>query len=103
MPVAPPVFRRKGFARLIVEHVLSDKRRGSSTKRGYGWKWQQARTQFLAEHPLCRHCSERDRVVGATVVDHIVPHRGDQRLFWDRKNWQALCKPCHDKKTGSGQ
>ncbi|MHA6731654.1 hypothetical protein [Devosia sp. A369] len=21
------------------------------------------------------------------VVDHIVPHRGDQRLFWDRANW----------------
>ncbi|MGN8738508.1 HNH endonuclease signature motif containing protein [Bilifractor sp. HCP3S3_D3] len=35
----------------------------------------------------------------ATVVDHIVPHRGDPKLFWDRSNWQALCKRCHDKKT----
>ena len=33
-------------------------------------------------------------------VDHIIPHRGDQKLFWDRNNWQALCKPCHDRKTG---
>jgi 5-methylcytosine-specific restriction protein A len=38
-------------------------------------------------------------VVLATVVDHIVPHRGDQRLFWDEANWAALCKPCHDAKT----
>lgn len=36
------------------------------------------------------------RTVVATVVDHIVPHKGDKRLFWDSKNWQALCKPCHD-------
>jgi len=30
------------------------------------------------------------------VVDHIVPHRGDQELFRDPANWQALCKLCHD-------
>lgn len=39
------------------------------------------------------------RYVRATVVDHIKPHRGDQRLFWDEDNWQALCKECHDRKT----
>ncbi|ETR05275.1 HNH endonuclease domain protein [Acinetobacter baumannii UH6907] len=31
------------------------------------------------------------------MVDHIVPHRGDDKLFWDTKNHQALCKLCHDK------
>ena len=36
----------------------------------------------------------------ATVVDHIIPHRGDRILFWDQNNWQPLCKPCHDRKTG---
>lgn len=35
----------------------------------------------------------------ATVVDHIVHHRGDKTLFWDESNWQPLCKKCHDKKT----
>lgn len=30
------------------------------------------------------------------VCDHIKPHRGDERLFWDRANLQTLCKPCHD-------
>ncbi|MGI6721758.1 MAG: HNH endonuclease [Anaerovoracaceae bacterium] len=29
----------------------------------------------------------------------MVPHRGDQKLFWDRSNWQSLCKSCHDSKT----
>lgn len=34
-----------------------------------------------------------------TVVDHIVPHRGDQKLFWDRSNWQPLCEHHHNVKT----
>ena len=33
------------------------------------------------------------------VVDHIIPHKGDKVLFWDRSNWQPLCKTCHDTKT----
>ncbi len=37
--------------------------------------------------------------MAATVVDHIVPHKGDQQLFWDTRNWQSMSKPCHDKKT----
>jgi 5-methylcytosine-specific restriction protein A len=39
------------------------------------------------------------RYVKATVVDHIIPHRGDPTLFWDESNWQPLCKKCHDQKT----
>ena len=34
-----------------------------------------------------------------TVVDHIIPHRGDQKLFWDRSNWQPLCEHHHNVKT----
>ena len=37
------------------------------------------------------------RSVAASVVDHIVPHKGDHKLFWNPKNHQALCKHCHDK------
>jgi 5-methylcytosine-specific restriction protein A len=37
--------------------------------------------------------------VPATEVDHKKAHHGDQGLFWDRYNWQALCKPCHSRKT----
>jgi len=35
----------------------------------------------------------------ATLVDHIIPHRGDNNLFWDEDNWQALCTECHAIKT----
>jgi 5-methylcytosine-specific restriction protein A len=38
----------------------------------------------------------------ATVVDHQVPHRGDERLFWDERNWRPRCKAHHDQKTGAG-
>lgn len=30
------------------------------------------------------------------MVDHIIPHKGDQQLFWDEGNWQSLCKDHHD-------
>jgi 5-methylcytosine-specific restriction protein A len=31
----------------------------------------------------------------ASVVDHIKPHRGDRKLFWERSNWQPLCQHHH--------
>lgn len=68
----------------------------TSTQRGYGYKWQKAREGFLRSHPLCVMCEAEGRVAAATVVDHRIPHRGDQALFWDKGNWQALCKPHHD-------
>ena len=50
----------------------------SSSKRGYGYKWQQARTGYLAKHPLYVYCEQAGRVTETTVVDHRVPHQGDQ-------------------------
>lgn len=70
-----------------------------ASKRGYGSRWQKASKAYLQSHPLCVECVKLGRYTKATVVDHIVPHRGDQKLFWDQSNWQALCKKCHDRKT----
>ena len=72
----------------------------SASSRGYGSQWNKARKMYLAAHPLCEQCLKEGRYTKATVVDHIRPHRGDPELFWNPDNWQALCKPCHDKKTG---
>lgn len=33
----------------------------------------------------------------ATVVDHIIPHKGSLVLFHDPDNLQSLCKRCHDR------
>ena len=76
--------------------------RKSIAKRGYGRSWRRARREYLAEHPLCAECDRDGRTTEATIVDHVIPHRGDPELFWDRTNWQSLCKPHHDAKTGEG-
>ncbi|WP_159245058.1 HNH endonuclease [Pseudomonas koreensis] len=68
----------------------------TSSQRGYDYKWQKARERYLLDHPLCVYCSRHGLTVAASVVDHKIPHRGDQQLFWHEANWQALCKPCHD-------
>jgi len=78
------------------------RQRKGSTERLYDARWQRARVEHLAEHPLCVACADLGVVTEAAVVDHIVPHRGDVRLFWQSTNWQSLCKPCHDAKTARG-
>lgn len=80
----------------------SDRLRGNATERGYGSRWRAARGRFLRKHPLCAECLRQGKLSPATVVDHVIPHRGNMQLFWDENNWQALCKRCHDQKTGSG-
>ena len=80
----------------------SDRQRGGAAARGYDTRWREARAIFLEQHPLCAFCQTEGKIVPATVVDHIIPHRGDQRLFWDQNNWEPLCKECHDRKTGLG-
>lgn len=73
--------------------------RESAAKRGYGRKWRTESKLYLAENPWCKCCLVAGRREPATEVDHIVPHKGNQKLFWDRKNWQGLCHSCHSEKT----
>lgn len=72
--------------------------KGSSSERGYGYAWQKARARFLQAHPLCVMCQDMKppRVTAAEVVDHIIPHKGDQELFWNESNWQPLCFSHHN-------
>lgn len=72
-------------------------RRGSARERGYTSRWDKARKTYLMQHPLCVMCKREGRVTPATVVDHIIPHKGDQALFWDTDNWQSLCAPHHNR------
>jgi 5-methylcytosine-specific restriction enzyme A len=41
-------------------------------------------------------CLRAGIVEPAFAVDHIVPHKGDQVLFWDQSNWQSLCRTHHN-------
>lgn len=65
--------------------------------RPYNHRWRKARLIFLQKNPLCVFCKKAGIIQAAEVVDHIVPHKGNSALFWDSaKNWQPLCKQCHD-------
>lgn len=81
------------------QNALRDRRRGTRTQRGYSNQWLAASKAFLTEHPMCAECLKNGRFTPATEVDHIIPHKGDMVLFWNRKNWQALCHKCHSTKT----
>jgi 5-methylcytosine-specific restriction endonuclease McrA len=78
-----------------------DRERGTAHQRGYDAKWTKARDAFLDQHPLCVECSKKDYINPATVVDHIIPHKGDKVLFWDETNWQPLCETHHNIKTAT--
>lgn len=108
MPRKPPTpCKHCGCHRLVpdgqryceVHKAQHNNDRDNASKRGYNSRWQKARKAFLHANPLCKYCKDNGKYVEATVVDHIIPHRGDQKLFWDRNNWQPLCKKCHDEKT----
>ena len=76
-----------------------DRLRGSAAARGYDYRWQKYSANYLRENPWCVTHRKRNLYVPATHTDHIVPHRGDPRLFWDRGNHQGLCESCHNQKT----
>lgn len=56
--------------------------------------WKQLRAEYLAQHGRCEDISGCKAV--PTIVDHRIPHKGDETLFFDWNNLQALCKPHHD-------
>lgn len=78
-----------------------DNNRESAAQRGYDSDWRRYRISYLKAHPLCVECLKEGTVTLAKIVDHIVPHKGDYKLFWDPKNHQPLCKKHHDRKTAS--
>ena len=62
-------------------------------------RWQMMRVKVLREQPLCVLKGKREhcRLV-ATEVDHITPHRGDRKLFFDRQNLQPMCRTATRKR-----
>ncbi len=70
----------------------------SAHARGYGARWRKLRAAFLRARPLCQDCEGRGVITEATTVDHVVPKHLGGRDEW--RNLQALCEPCHNRKTG---
>jgi 5-methylcytosine-specific restriction enzyme A len=59
-------------------------------------RWYRLRHWQLSREPLCADCAKRGKTAPARIVDHIRAHRGNEDLFFDERNLQSLCKPCHD-------
>ena len=88
--------------------------RGSGPKRrsrwpsGRGWRdlyqkqaWRRISRRQLDAEPCCRLCASHGLVVPASLVDHVVAHRGDPKAFWEvepgpsSSSLQSLCAQCH--------
>ena len=79
-----------------------EKRRDPQTKKWLNSvRYIKMRKRFLRMNPLCHRCSTDIRPVIATILDHIEPHRGNYKLFWDHGNHQSLCEHCHNVKTAT--
>lgn len=59
-------------------------------------RWQKLRWMVLVQAAFtCAKCAAVSEGAGL-VADHVMPHRGNAALFWNRDNLQCLCKHCHD-------
>jgi len=101
MPKRAPSHRPACVRVTAPQYQAPERKRLSAHRRLYGRRWVKASKVYIAEHPLCEPCLAEGIVHESGVVDHKVPHRGDLELFWDQRNWQAMNKRCHDRKTAT--
>lgn len=85
----------------LAEPVEADARAGRSVDWLNTPRWRRLRLRVLARDGY--RCQQTGVVLdgvfpapSSPVVDHKVPHRGDQALFWDEDNLQAVSKEWHD-------
>ena len=61
-------------------------------------RWRKLRATILKAQPICVMCEQKNRYTSANVVDHIEPiNKGG--AVWNTSNLQALCTPCHNRKS----
>lgn len=62
--------------------------------------WRLRRQTQLDAEPWCCECAKRGKRVVATVADHITPHKGNERLFFEG-DLASLCAHHHNSKKQS--
>jgi 5-methylcytosine-specific restriction enzyme A len=73
--------------------------RQSTTGKAYKTnRWKKCSERFRREYPLCNRCKTQGNIKESEVVDHIVRTNAGGAM-WDKRNWQTLCRGCHDWKT----
>lgn len=67
-------------------------------------RWQDLRQAVLVRDLYtCQHTgillSGKAPAPNSAVVHHKIPHRGDERLFWDINNLESVAKSWHDSEA----
>ena len=57
-------------------------------------RWRNLRRHQRRIEPLCRFCKQRGINTPGTIVDHVIPWRGDANAFFTGE-LQTLCDACH--------
>lgn len=101
MATRPTFFRPPSQGAKREQRREADHRRGSARERGYSREWDLAAKAHLLQHPACVYhqmaaWGGKPRIVAAQCVDHLVPHRGDREVFWNRRDWVSACHDCHN-------
>ena len=100
MPIRPPQHRPPGW---VKPASWSARERGSASARGYDRAWERFRVWVLSVWPLCFDCQAAGRLTASNEVHHIAKLRDRPDLRLDPGNVMALCKPCHETRTGRGE
>lgn len=92
---------RPSIVRMPTGEIERDRARGERPWRKWykTAEWRRLRLDiFKRDHFTCQWpgCGRVEGNTSKLVADHRTPHRGSERLFWDRGNLWTLCKPCHD-------
>lgn len=64
-------------------------------------RWRKLREEIWARDAYtCQKtgvlCIGKYPAANSPVADHIIPHRGDEAMFWDKSNLQTVSKAYHD-------
>ena len=60
----------------------------------YDERWAAYSRMFIKTNDKCYACGSKSQ-----VTDHIIPHKGDFKLFWKEDNYIPLCHKCHNYVT----
>lgn len=96
-----PGRQREERARRATDPIQFEADRLRKTQR-----WVRLRAWFLRGHPSCAQGAAAGRTEAARDVDHVVPMRallaaGDAERAFDPAHLQALCEPCHARKSAA--
>lgn len=72
-----------------------DRRRETSSRRGYTARWREIVAAFLFARPFCEDCLDAGRTTKAELVHHVISLRKGGTNA--KENLRALCRRCHTK------